>query len=123
MHIRCFYMDSIQQFDTQRPTSSRTGVTVYTWGSFDGQMKHQYLPEVTKHINSIYLQNHNPGHAAVQLTLSDTPENREMVSSILADTEIPYKIKTYKTSNIGYPMDSHNITDGTFDDASVYTES
>lgn len=111
------------QFEQERPTSSRTGVTIYTWGSFDGQMKHQYLPEVANHINSVFLQNHNPGHAAVQLTLSDTPENREMVSNLLDGTGIPYKAKTYQTPSIGYPMDSHNISEGVFDDASMYTES
>ena len=116
-------MDSIQQLDQQSPTSSRTGVTVYTWGSQDGQMKHQYLPEVTHHLNNVFLQNHNPGHASVQLTLSDTPENREIVSNLLADTDIPYKAKTYKTAKIGYPMDSHSINEAVFGDAVVYTES
>lgn len=117
-------MDSIQQFDTQRPTSSRTGVTVYTWGSQNGQMKHQYLPEVTQHLNKVFLQSHNPGHASVQLTLSDTPENREMVSTLLADTNIPYRAKTYKTPKIDYPMNSYSINEGAFDDApAVYTES
>lgn len=118
-----FFMDTIQQFEQQSPKSTRTGVTVYTWGSQDGQMKHQYLPEVAQHLNKVFLQSHNPGHASVQLTLSDTPENREMVSALLADTNIPYKAKTYKTPKIDYPMNSYSISEGAFDEASVYTES
>lgn len=121
--IRGFFMDSIQQLDQQCPTSSRTGVTVYTWGSYDGAIKNQYLPEVTHHINSVFLQNHNPGHASLLLTLADTPENREMVSTLLEGTGIHYKAKTYQTPKIGYPENSHTISDGAFDDASMYSES
>lgn len=107
----------------QHANSSRTGVTVFTWGSQDAHIKQQYLTSVASHLNSVFLQNHNPGHAAVQLTISDTPENLEMVSTILEGTGITYKVKTYHTPLINFPLNTTNMTQGSFDNHMANAES
>ncbi len=103
--------------------SSRAGVTVLTWGSQNADINQQYLPSVVSHLNHIFLKNHNPGHTAVQLAISDTPQNREMVSTLLAGTNIVYKLKTYNTPTINFPMNSKSIIDGAFDNHLVHSES
>jgi hypothetical protein len=79
-------------------TSSKIGVSVFTWGSQQGAftLKNNYLFETVDTLNKVFLQSHNPGHAAILVTVKDSEAARTEIQSLLEGTGIPYGLKKYE---------------------------
>ena len=103
--------------------STKTGVTVFTWGSQDNSpLKHQYLYETANHFYQTQFFSRNPGHAAILLTLPDNIANRAQVESELAGTNIPYQFKKYQTNKINYKT-PHSLNQNTESDIPAFAAS
>ncbi|MBI2790923.1 MAG: hypothetical protein HYX61_03100 [Gammaproteobacteria bacterium] len=81
---------------------SRCGVQVFTWGSHDSEFG-KPQSEGNVEFLSPGIVGGNVGHAAMLLTIPDTPENRLLVESTLnkkgEKTKIPFSYKTHSTKS------------------------
>lgn len=74
-------------------TSTRTGVSVFTWGTTDHTGYDQGMIEVIQS----GVMGENVGHASLLLTMPDTPATHALLEKYLKNTKIPYETKKYFT--------------------------
>lgn len=112
--------DTKQSVKPAENKGNRVGVQVITWGSHDSPAD-QPQTEGTVDFISPGIIGGNVGHAAMLITIPDTPENRQLVKESLVDTKtfIPYRYKTHETRSLmGFDIDQKPI----YGPEPVYTE-
>lgn len=82
--------------------ATRTGVSVFTWGSENYSSDPMEYDTGMSHFAKTQLLGGNVGHASILLALPDTQENRELVAAHLEGTGIPVETKKYETKQVEF---------------------